>query len=365
MIRKCLQFSIVAVVGSTLGFLNTNAVAETKIGQISGRVNAQYVTKQVQSTKDDTRTTEGGIFTDARLGWKSSFRQDTWKGGAKLELDIQEYGAGVSKTSDSSKFLITHRDKYVYLQNSVVKILLGYAWDHLNGGVQGGEYFNYLYASVQNSAKHRGVHASRVEALALSLRTFDDIDLKLILGQGSDGNGNWHNVSSTKQTDDLGVGLAFKMTHELFKLSSTIYKATSKGNKDRDPNSDGYSLETGMMAVGFQWYNLISDLNPFINYQIKTAKDDTAKTGDGFTRLEIGFDYELNDSSGITCAFNSNTDDNEDSDTNETDETIALSYMIKIANVRVGAGFSRENHITKSDAWNKENRLGANLLYYF
>ncbi len=364
MFKSCIKLALTVATISSVGFSGSVMAADTKIGKITGRINSQYTRYQKKSEADATTTTEGGIYTDARFGWTSTFTEGEWKARAKFEIDIQEYGSGVSKTSESDKFIITHRDKYIYLDNGSIRILMGYAWNHLNGGVQGGEYQNFNSAGTQNSLKFYGVNGSRVEALAITLKTFDAMNFKLILSEGSDGMSNWHDVG-TKKTDDTGLGLAFSLNTDDFELSALTYQVSSKGNEDRDSGSDGYTLDTSAVAVGFLWKDLIDNMNPFVNYQLRTSKDNTGKTGDGFTRMELGVDYALGDDSGVTATFNTKTTDNEDTDQNYTEETIGATYTIKISNVSIGAGLSSEKKTTDTDSWIKENRIGANLHYLF
>lgn len=375
MVKKLLKISLISIM---VGTLSLPVVAQSAkkaekssidFGKISGRVRTYYRITDKKSKENADTLKESGIVTDARLGWKDSVKVDSWKIGAKIELDIQEYGSGVSKTADSSSFLITNRDKYVYMKNDTIRILMGYAWSHLNKGYITAKYFDDSDAANQNSLGWYGTCGSRVEAIRLDLLSLDNAEVGFVFGQSSDGENNWQFVDSGKKTDDIGYSVHGKYSAGAYLMKGSYYTASSRGNEDRDAASAGYEMDTTVMAFGVK-ANLekldVAPLSTFINYQSRTNENAAGKTGYGFNRMEIGVDYKLNSTSGVSFVYNTNESDCEDSSDNVTENTIGFSYLKSFSkNLKLSAGYSNETRKTDSASWNKENRLGFAMRFDF
>lgn len=359
MLKKRLLASLTAVmmVGASLPAL------AGPMGDITGRVRAQIKLQDYQKEATSTKYSDNRIETDARFGYKIAFREGDISAGARIELDIDEDHAGN---------VIKHRDKYVYVQNESFKVMLGYAWSHLNDGYRGGKYLNWNYGAGQNTRNQNGVTDQyRAEALAISYRGLEDIDVKFLLGLGSDNEINWVDEPSKRDTNDLGLGFAVRLDYDAFDLKGTYHQYTETGNKKKSLTADGYERKTSMIAVGVQLMEMLGDIRPYLNYHLKVQNEvlsagaTALKTGEGYTHIELGADYALDSSGqGITVVYNTRTYDR-DAGKELTENTIGIGYEYRISRFQFSAGYSQETNVTKSDTWVKDTRTAFGMLYNF
>ena len=332
-------------------FFSGITFAEEKTSAFSGSVGSYWKNVSTKDNKDAETKTQQGMAGSAILGWSGETKLDDWTGKGRFEMELADDNTTISQN-----------DKYVSLENEKLLIVLGRSYDHLNGGAISPEYCDETITACAASLGYFGTAGTYISGLRIGLK--GDFSAHLMLTSGSN-NTELHEkgFDASKKTDDSGVGAQFGFDAGAVKIAASCGSFSSSGNKNQDASSDGYKLETGIIAVGLGIP--LGSATPFINYQQRTQKNETAKTGNGFTWMEIGANVKFSKTLGLSATYNSKTFDNENSDLNVSETSMALGVVKSVAKVNLAGGYSSTTTKTKTDSFNSQSELGLSMAYAF
>jgi len=343
MFGKIWKYGLPLVVCSVMA---TQLTAEEIKGNVVGEVKGALINSTVKTGSDSYSAMD--MVTEATLGYEVGLKGETWSasGYADLTMDAEGFSAG---------------NRFVKLENEALSFGLG-NWDADSADIAVGK--EYLDAIDQSM----GIGNLAFEEAGGDYFKFGlkDTGLEFILGMnvmgssdasGDDGLYNETLISAVYSGKFGDLALNASLTS----VAETIDEIRNVGGKDciHDGGAKselavglGYAINTMNIAVNVDQYTAKIGGNP--------APDDQKQM-----TLVLAFDMALDDDSGFTVAYNSQTLD--DGSSNQTQTSgIDAGYRRTISGVDFSIGYSSSATKDDDDGTDESTSLvGAGLTFAF
>ena len=311
--------------------------------------------------------------------WHSEVNKNGWKAKAVI---VSERTLGATETT-------TYRDRYVSVENTMMRLTLGEKY-HLLGSYadfredQTKRFKGRTNLVFEDTASRGGrtFAEERFPAFTAAYVGMEGLTAEVLysVGQSSAnetkglfGGGHFSDGTAGKATsaganeNTFGLNVDYKMP-DLVEVFLSAGMGSAKGDKEIVAEMDGYERSVNTYYLGLLFP--LGAARPFVNFgmtdvkQKANASASKQKTGEGFTAFDVGLDFKVEALDfDTTLSYSSYKSDPENKDSQVSVSYLELGLGKQMGQARLGAGMSTVIGADKLSKNFKKMRMGLKLEY--